>query len=130
MYKRQIDSLLSQTYPNFEIFVVDDGSTDETPQVLESYGSRVNVIRQLNQGPEVARNNAASSCNGEYLVMFDHDDLLLPNALEVYDQVIRAFASPPLLFGSMGEFKDGQPLPVKGLKSDPVEVLKLSLIHI
>jgi glycosyltransferase involved in cell wall biosynthesis len=124
-YLRQtIDSLLSQTFTDFEVYVVDDGSTDDTPKVLEAYRGRINVLRQLNQGPEVARNHAAASARGEYLVMFDGDDVLLPSALAVYDQVIRAFSSPPLVIGSMVRFKTGQPIPAKAFVPHPVEVLQ------
>jgi cellulose synthase/poly-beta-1,6-N-acetylglucosamine synthase-like glycosyltransferase len=60
-YLRQtIDSLLSQNFRDFEVVIVDDGSTDQTPQILESYGARIRVCRQANTGAEFARNKAAS----------------------------------------------------------------------
>jgi glycosyltransferase involved in cell wall biosynthesis len=110
--RQAIESVLTQTYANYELFVIDDGSSDGTPQLLASYGTRIRAIRQSNQGPEVARNNAAALAEGEYLVMLDSDDMLMPWALETYDRVIRAFHSPPLVIGSMEYFTEGHPLPV------------------
>ena len=106
---RTIDSILSQTFTDYEVVVVDDGSTDQTAELLRSYGTRIKVFRQANQGAEAARNKAASLARGEYLAMLDHDDLFLPCALATYDLIIRNFDSPPLIFGRMIEFRDGQP---------------------
>ncbi len=101
-YVRQtIDSVLSQTFSNYEVFAIDDGSTDGSLAILESYGAKIKIIRQKNQGPEVARNNAAAQARGEYLAMLDHDDVLLPSALATYDQIIRQCDSPPLIIGKM-----------------------------
>lgn len=125
-YIRQtIDSVLAQSFTDYEIIVIDDGSTDQTPQWLESYGTRIQVIRQSNQGPEAARNKAASLARGEYLAMLDHDDLLLPCALETYDQIIRNFNGPPLIIGCMEFFQDGHPVPGQDQASHPVEVIRL-----
>jgi glycosyltransferase involved in cell wall biosynthesis len=108
--RQAIESLLAQTFQNFELLVIDDGSTDGTPAMLASYGNRIRVLQQANQGPEVARNYAASVAQGEYLVLLDSDDLLLPYALETYDRLIEAL-HPPLLIGSMKYFEEGTPLP-------------------
>ena len=114
-YIRQtIDSVLAQSFTDYEIIVIDDGSTDQTPRWLESYGTRIQVIRQSNQGPEAARNKAASLARGEYLAMLDHDDLLLPCALATYDQVIRNFNGPPLIIGCMKFFQRRSPHPGPG----------------
>ena len=109
--RQAIESVLTQTFSNYELFVIDDGSADGTPRLLASYGTRIRALRQSNQGPEVARNKAAALAEGEYLVMLDSDDMLMPWALETYDRVIRAFDSPPLVIGSMEYFEEGHPLP-------------------
>jgi hypothetical protein len=75
-----IGSVLSQTYPHFEIVVVDDGSTDNTAVVAARY-PKVRYIRQDNQGLAAARNTGLRWSSGDYLVFLDSDDRLLPNAL-------------------------------------------------
>jgi glycosyltransferase involved in cell wall biosynthesis len=123
-YVRQtIDSVLSQTFTDYEVIVIDDGSKDQTLQVLESYGTRIKVIRQPNRGAEAARNNAAALACGEYLAMLDSDDLLLPCALATYDRIIRTFDSPPLILAFIKPFRDGQSIPTNPQGSSQVEVL-------
>jgi glycosyltransferase involved in cell wall biosynthesis len=77
-----IESAIAQTYGNREIIVVDDGSTDHTPQVVARYAG-VRYIHQQNSGLSSARNTGIQSSHGEYIVFLDADDRLLPRALEV-----------------------------------------------
>jgi len=78
VYVREcIDSIFSQTFKDYEIIAIDDGSTDGTLEVLQSYGEQIKVLSQTNQGPEVARNLGASQASGEYLVFLDSDDFML-----------------------------------------------------
>jgi glycosyltransferase involved in cell wall biosynthesis len=119
-----VDSVLSQGFTGCEVIVVDDGSTDNTLRVLESYGSRIRVLRQSNRGPEVARNTAAEAARGEYLVLLDSDDLLLPDALTTYERVIRHFDSPSVIIGAMTNFSDQEPVSAKSEGALQVKVLK------
>jgi glycosyltransferase involved in cell wall biosynthesis len=85
-----VESVLAQTYPNVEIIVVDDGSTDDTAEVMKSYveQGRIIYIRQANQGHSGARNTGIRSSSGEYLAFLDHDDLFMPRKLERQVQVL------------------------------------------
>ncbi|MEN8130475.1 MAG: glycosyltransferase [Pseudomonadota bacterium] len=76
-----IDSLLAQSYSNIEIIVVDDGSTDNTADVVSCYAN-VQLLRQRNSGLAAARNSGIRASQGDYLIFLDADDLLLPNAVE------------------------------------------------
>ena len=75
---RCIDSLLAQTYENLEIIVVDDGSSDETLSVLQSYGSRIRSLSQKNQGVTAARLKGVSLARGQWIGFADADDSMEP----------------------------------------------------
>ena len=127
-YVRQaIDSVLAQTFTDYELIAVDDGSTDGSVEILEeaaaAHPDRIKVIRQPNQGPEVARNTAAAAAQGEYLAFLDSDDFFFPSTLATYDRIIRHFDSPPIIVGSWAYYPDGQPLPPAPPESTPVEVV-------
>lgn len=79
---RAIDSVLGQTYHPLEVMVVDDGSTDETPEVLKSYGDAVVSIVQDNAGPSAARNRGIRESSGDLIAFLDSDDLWLATKLE------------------------------------------------
>jgi len=119
-----IDSVLAQTFTDYELFVVDDQSTDNTRDVLRSYGARINVIHQEHQGPEVGRSRAAAMAKGEYFVLLDSDDLLMPYALAMYDRIIHALGSPPLIISAMKTFSHGQTIQPESYGEEMVEVLK------
>lgn len=89
-----LNSILAQQYPNLEIIVVDDGSSDGSADIAETYGSPVRVIRQENQGPAAARNRAAKEAKGEYFAFLDGDDIWLPEKLKV--QVEHLLAHPEI----------------------------------
>jgi len=80
--REAIDSVLAQTYPVLELIVVDDGSTDDTPQILASYGDRIRAIYQTNGGVGAARNRGIGEARGEYVAFLDSDDIWLPAKLE------------------------------------------------
>jgi len=81
-----LDSILSQTLKDIELICIDDGSTDATASILESYRERdprIVIISQENSGPSVGRNAALSIARGEYISFVDSDDSIAGNALEV-----------------------------------------------
>lgn len=79
---RAIESVLAQTYPHYEIIVIDDGSTDETRQVAAGFGDRVRYIWQENLGLAGARNTGILAANNELIGLLDADDQWKPNYLE------------------------------------------------
>ena len=80
--KRALDSILAQTYGDFEVIVVDDGSTDEGPRIVEDYGdARIRLVRQNNFGPGAARNRGLNEAQGELVAFLDADDEWLPDYL-------------------------------------------------
>ena len=76
-----IDSVLSQTFQDMELIVVDDGSTDETPALLSRYDDRLRCLRQTNRGVSVARNHGIQAANGALIAFLDSDDLWQPDKL-------------------------------------------------
>ena len=85
LLSRTLDSILAQTFRDFELVCVDDGSTDGSREVLKAYAekdSRIRLICQKNSGGAVARNRGLEASTGEYVYFCDHDDRLHPNLLE------------------------------------------------
>jgi glycosyltransferase involved in cell wall biosynthesis len=77
-----LDSVLSQTWPNLEVIVVDDGSTDQSAGVVDSYGQdRVVLIRQPNRGQPAAINTGVTRASGDYVQFLDADDLIDPDKI-------------------------------------------------
>ena len=90
---RCIDSILAQTFADFELLLVDDGSPDNCGNICEEYAakdSRVRVIHQTNQGQAAARNNAIAQAQGGYVCFVDADDAVHPSML---DTLYRAMKS-------------------------------------
>lgn len=83
-----LDGILAQRYPPDEVIVVDDGSTDATPQILQHYRDRVSVFRVKNGGPGAARKLAVESCQNNWIAMCDSDDIWDTNHLERFVKMI------------------------------------------
>ena len=93
-----VDSVLAQTFRNFELIVVDDGSTDDTATVLATYGTTLRVVNKPNGGLSSARNAGISAGRGRYVAFLDADDRWLPTKLE--RQCALMEAQPELVFCS------------------------------
>jgi glycosyltransferase involved in cell wall biosynthesis len=89
--RRAIDSVLLQTYKNFELIIVDDGSTDDTHDILKDYivSERIIYVRSENKGVSAARNLGVSLSNGEYISFLDSDDEWLPCKLQMQIDLIK-----------------------------------------
>ena len=103
-----IESVLAQTYPDYEIIVVDDGSTDDTVEVLSRFGERITVIHQPNRGVSAARNTGIRASKGEHIAFLDADDVWMPDKLEKQipllerDEAVGLVGSDMMIFDEHG----------------------------
>ena len=79
---RALQSVQKQTHPATDIWVIDDGSTDNTQSVLSQFGAQINVIQQQNTGVSSARNRGIKACNSQWIAFLDSDDEWHPKKLE------------------------------------------------
>lgn len=89
--KKSVESIFVQTYENWELIIVNDGSTDDTVEVLEEYiknDNRVKLITQVNKGPFQARINGLKQATGDYLLFLDADDYYEKDSLLILNEFI------------------------------------------
>lgn len=87
--RKCIDSIINQSYKNLEIIVINDGSTDNTREILKEYKDKITVYEKSNEGVSSARNLGIEKCNTEYLLFVDADDYLEINAIEImYNEIV------------------------------------------
>lgn len=98
---RAVDSVLAQDYRPFELIVVDDGSCDQTSEILACYGDRLSVIHQKNRGVSAARNQGIARAGGDLIAFLDSDDFWRPQKLSV--QVDYFTSHPDALICQTGE---------------------------
>jgi glycosyltransferase involved in cell wall biosynthesis len=101
-----IDSALGQDFDGQEVIVVDDGSSDATPVILEGYGDRIRMIQQANAGAASARNAGAAIARGQYLAFLDADDTWLPNTLGARYEALAANRKAVLAYGDFSIVDD------------------------
>jgi len=102
-----LDSVLAQTWPQVEIIIVDDGSTDDTETVLAPYADRVVYVWQENWGgPSRPRNAAIARSTGQYIAFFDSDDLMDPEKLAAAAAVLQAHPEVDFTFSNFREIDE------------------------
>lgn len=105
-----LESIFNQTFSDYEVIVVDDGSTDNTKQVLEKYSDKITYIYQQNKGQASARNNGIRNSKGEYIAFLDSDDEWLPERLKSGADILDSNKDVYLLFSDMYRTKKGSVL--------------------
>ena len=114
-----LDSVLAQTAPPREVIVVDDGSSDDTEQVLAPFRPRINYLKQKNGGPAVARNAGIRASSGEFIALLDADDLWRPDKLAKQLAVLDAHPDTGVVFSNYEPF--GEPVGYRtGFERSPV----------
>ncbi len=101
-----IESVLAQTFTDYEILVIDDGSTDSTKALLQPYLSKIIYIHQENRGVSAARNKGLKAAKGEWIAFLDSDDIWLPKKLEIQFEDIQHHDNIDLHICN-GEYVDG-----------------------
>lgn len=92
-------SVLDQDYPNIELIVIDDGSTDGSAECAETFGAVVKVVRQANSGVAAARNRGLAEARGELIAFIDADDLWLPGKLSAQVEYLRQHPETAVVYG-------------------------------
>lgn len=135
--EQAVDSALAQTWPSTEIIVVDDGSVDQTRNILEKYGDRIRFLQQKNQGPSAARNTGIRAATGEIVAFLDSDDTWLPNKIgrqvqllqRTYDAGVRCCLTNTRMVYADGRFDTSfaisslQPNRPEGIWTNPTDIL-------
>ena len=106
LLKQTLESVWRQTFTDYEIIVVDDGSTDDTAAYLSTISECLSTIGQQNSGPGASRNKGAEQATGEYLAFLDSDDLWFPWTLETVAELIAKHDRPALVSAKLVTFSD------------------------
>jgi glycosyltransferase involved in cell wall biosynthesis len=119
--RQTIESAMAQNYSAQEIIIVDDGSSDSTAQIVNSYGAHVHLVMQTNQGAAAARNTGVAHSTGHYLAFLDADDLWIPHKLSTMVSALRENPSASLAFSDFGLIDgEGHEFRVSSIGSSPL----------
>lgn len=106
--RRCIDSILAQTFNDFELILVDDGSTDNSGRICDEYAvkdKRIKVIHQNNQGVSSARKTGLNTATGEYITFVDSDDILMRDCIETFVKTSVENPDSEIIIGNIQNFK-------------------------
>lgn len=129
--KETLNSCLKQTYPNVEVIIVDDGSTDKSFEIAKKFESKdVKVLRQINSGACVARNLAFQESSGDYIVYLDADDIINPTFIEEHMIRLEYASDRCVSFGQWDRFRmsmDESVFPIRNVYKDYADSFDLLL---
>ena len=112
-----INSVLSQSFTDLEIIVIDDGSTDNTETRISQFGNRIRYLKQDNRGVNAARNRAMSLSEGEYIALLDDDDLWKRNKLELEVDILDRFHDIAYVYSNFSIYKSSQDIETNGIQT-------------
>jgi glycosyltransferase involved in cell wall biosynthesis len=98
-----MESVFAQEYHPVEIIVLDDGSTDDTAELMESYGDKIRYFKQENQGIAVTRTNACRLAKGEYIAFQDDDDIMPPDRIDTLYKALSRYPDAVFAVGDWAE---------------------------
>ena len=104
LLEQALESVCRQEFRDFEVIVVDDGSTDDLSPVVRQFGNLATFLHQDNSGPGASRNRGAAAARGQYLAFMDSDDLWFPWTLSTFAQLIDDHRGPAILSGRLVTF--------------------------
>jgi len=120
--RETLESIRSQTWTDYEIVVVDDGSTDGSGETVQKFDGILRYIRQENAGVAAARNRGIMESSGRYLALLDHDDLWHPTKLEKQVQLLEQRPEVGMVVTDVAHIdRDGRPMHIIGAGYNPKE---------